>query len=100
MGEQEKKQESISVCGTDCSACGCFGQMCNGCNACEGKVFHAPEGQACPIYDCVKNTKGMRHCGQCGEVPCKIWLATRDPKYTDEEFQENVAARVQMLRKE
>ena len=100
MGEQEKKQESISVCGTDCSACGCFGQMCNGCNACEGKVFHAPKGQACPIYDCVKNTKSMQHCGQCGEVPCKIWLATRDPKFTDEEFQENVAARVQMLRKE
>lgn len=47
-------RENISVCGTDCSVCYCFGKMCNGCNSCEGKVFHAPEGKVCPIYDCVK----------------------------------------------
>lgn len=49
-----EKQENISVCGTDCGACYCFG---------------------------------------------KIWLDTRDPKFSDEEFNRNVAARVQMLRK-
>lgn len=32
----------MSVCGTDCSACYCYGEMCSGCSACEGKVFHAP----------------------------------------------------------
>ena len=78
---QTDKQDLLSVCGTDCGACYCFGKMCNGCNACEGKVFHAPEGKACPIYD------------------CKIWAGTRDPKYTDEEFNANVAMRVQALGK-
>ena len=39
----------ISCCGTDCSKCGCFGNMCKGCSASLGKVFHAPDGQACPI---------------------------------------------------
>lgn len=94
------KQENMSVCGTDCSVCYCFGQMCNGCNACEGKVFHALEGQACPIYHCVRKDRGMQNCGQCGEVPCKIWLETRDPRFSDEEFKENVEMRIQMLWKE
>ena len=91
MGEQEKKREPISVCGTDCSACGCFGQMCNGCNACEGKVFHAPKGQACPIYDCVKNTKSMQHCGQCGEVPCKIEVCMANNKELVDYIMEQLA---------
>lgn len=97
---QADRQALISVCGTDCSACYCFGQMCNGCNTSEGKVFHVPEGKACPIYDCVSNTKSMHNCGECSEVPCKIWLATRDPKFSDEEFKENVEMRVKALRKE
>ena len=41
----------LSVCGTDCKACYCFGSMCTGCHACSGKVFHVPEGKACAIYD-------------------------------------------------
>lgn len=97
---EEHQKELISVCGTDCSACYCFGKMCNGCNSCAGKVFHAPEGKACPIYDCVRNSKCMQNCGECGDVPCKIWFNTRDPKFSDEEFNENVAMRVQALKKE
>ncbi|MGL5259727.1 MAG: helix-turn-helix domain-containing protein [Lachnospiraceae bacterium] len=91
-------QEDISVCGTDCSSCYCFGKMCNGCNSCEGKLFHAPEEKACPIYDCVNNNKCMKSCGECNEVPCKIWLDTREPKFSDEEFNENVAMRINALR--
>lgn len=90
--------EFISVCGTDCKECYCYGKMCNGCNACEGKVFHA-QGKACAIYDCVVNTKCMRNCGECAEVPCGIWYATRDPKFSDEEFNENIAQRLAMLKK-
>lgn len=97
---QAARRERISVCGTDCSACYCFGKMCDGCNECEGKVFHAPEGKACPIYDCVRNRKSLSDCGKCGEVPCEIWNRTRDPKFTDEEFNENVAIRVQNLKRD
>ena len=42
----------------------------------------------------------MQNCGECGEVPCKIWFDTRDPKFSDEEFNENIAMRVQALKKE
>lgn len=91
---------NISVCGTDCGACYCFGKMCNGCNNCAGKVFHAPEGKACPIYDCVRNEKELHNCGKCGEIPCGIWLNTRDPKFSDEEFDLNVKTRIQTLKEE
>lgn len=97
-GDKETMENSnISVCGTDCSVCYCFGEMCKGCNECAGKVFHVQEGKACPIYECVRNEKGLHNCGKCESVPCKIWMETRDPKYSDEEFQENVDMRVRML---
>lgn len=94
------KQALISVCGTDCGMCSYFGNMCSGCNACEGRVFHAPEGKACPIYHCVKHDRGMHDCGECGEAPCAIWMKTRDPKLPDEEFHQNVAMRIKTLHKE
>lgn len=51
--------ENISVCGTDCGACSFFGGLCRGCNECQGRVFHAPAGCACPIYACVREKKGL-----------------------------------------
>ena len=89
---------NLSVCGTDCSVCYCFGKMCTGCNECSGKVFHAPEGEACAIYNCTVNERGLKNCGECGEAPCDIWQKTRDPKYSDEEFAENVRVLIQALR--
>ena len=50
----------ISCCGSDCSTCYCFGNMCRGCNAVCGKVFHMPEGKECPIYYCCKIEKGFK----------------------------------------
>lgn len=88
----------LSVCGTDCSTCYCYGKMCNGCSVCEGKVFHAPEGKACPIYDCVRNQKGLKSCEACEAVPCEIWRNTRDPKFSDEEFEKNMRERIACLR--
>lgn len=85
-----------SVCGTDCGLCSCRGSLCQGCSASEGRVFHSPEG--CPIYRCVRERKGLPDCGRCGELPCAIWEGTRDPKFTDEGFRENIAGRVARLR--
>lgn len=88
----------ISVCGSDCSACYCYGNVCNGCNEAEGKVFHMPEGEVCPIYECTVITNRYGHCGECEELPCHIWRSTRDPKFTDEEFEENIRERVANLK--
>lgn len=91
-------KSNLSVCGTNCSTCYCYGNMCEGCNQCKGKVFHVADGKSCGIYDCVKNKKGLQNCGNCKEVPCDIWMKTRDPKFSDEEFKENVKNRVDALK--
>lgn len=89
----------ISVCGLDCSACYCFeAKMCIGCSACEGKVFHCAEGEACAIYDCCVNKRGFADCSQCSDVPCDIWRSTRDPKLTDEEFEKGISDRLACLK--
>lgn len=93
-----KKMANLSVCGTDCRTCGCFGNMCTGCNECEGKVFHAPEGTACAIYQCSIHDKGLKGCGECDKAPCDIWRNTRDPRYSDEEFEQNIQMRIQALK--
>lgn len=87
----------ISCCGTKCNTCYCYGNMCNGCNECKGKVFHVPKGETCSIYECSKNHKQLKNCGECKDVPCNIWMKTRDPKFSDEEFQKNIEMRIQNL---
>ncbi len=90
--------KNISCCGTDCSGCGFYGKNCTGCNQCEGKVFYVPQGKTCPIYECVVIQKQQKNCGTCKELPCAIWKRNRDPKYTDEEFEQNIQERIRMLK--
>lgn len=100
-GFSKKRQREIlglSCCGTDCEACGCFGTLCKGCNASDGKVFHAPAGKACPIYACSAQNKRLATCGECGEAPCSVWMGTRDPNLSDEEFEATVTTRMKNLK--
>ena len=91
----DKPETRLSVCGTDCRSCGCYGNLCQGCNECGGKVFHSPEG--CGIYACVKS-RSLKDCGGCPEIPCETWRKTRDPQYTDEEFEKSISDRVSALK--
>ena len=100
-GFSKKKQREIlstvSRCGANCLTCYCFGEMCKGCNACDGHVFHMKEGERCPIYVCA-GEKGYADCGGCPDAPCDIWRRTRDPKFSDEEFQKNIEGRLKLLK--
>ena len=89
----------LSVCGMDCSACSLHGNLCTGCNEACGKVFHALEGKPCPIYGCCVNKYHYATCASCGQIPCSIWQATRNPSMTDEQFQQSVNDRVFTLKK-
>lgn len=89
----------ISCCGADCGACPCYGNMCKGCNASCGKVFHAPEGKECGIYFCCRIKNGFHSCGECKKLPCELILNTRDPALSDEEFMKTVDERVNRLKK-
>lgn len=91
-------KENISCCGTDCSSCNLYGNMCIGCNEARGKVFHAPEGKECPIYYCSRVKNGLDSCGECDKLPCEAILGTRDPSLTEEEFLKTVEDRVNRLK--
>lgn len=88
----------INVCGSMCEGCYCLDKICKGCNECEGKVFHAG-GHYCPIYDCAVNQMGFKNCGECDKISCDIWRKTRDPNYSDIEFEANIAERLKRLEK-
>lgn len=99
--EQEankKMTNTISCCGAECKTCGCYGTICKGCNESMGQVFHAPKGEACPIYECSVNQKQQNGCGTCENLPCEIWKKTKDPSLSDEEFEETIRQRVDRLR--
>ena len=56
-----------------------------------------------PIYckenECVVNQKDMKGCGECEHIPCEIWRKTKDPAFTEEEFERNIQERVDRLKK-
>ncbi len=92
--------KEISVCGSNCSKCYCFEQkMCQGCNACCGVVFHC-HGNECPIYHCSVTKHHFKSCLECDKIPCDIWKRTRDPKFSDEEFEKNINDRINLLKEQ
>lgn len=100
-GFSKKKQREIlalSCCGTECKMCSFYKTMCQGCNETSGKVFHAPQGKACPIYECSVQKKKFANCAGCGELPCAIWKATKDPQLSQEEFEKTIVERVKNLK--
>lgn len=102
-GFSKKRQREIlgiSCCGTECTKCEYYKTLCGGCNECQGKVFHAPKGKACPIYGCAVQKKRFVTCGDCEQLPCAIWKETKDPQLSDEEFAKTVTERVKNLKGE
>ncbi|MDA3884703.1 MAG: DUF3795 domain-containing protein [Candidatus Delongbacteria bacterium] len=88
--------KNLSKCGVNCSTdCKAFKVECAGCNELEGKVswaeFYGKE--KCPIYECSK-LKGFKNCNECGKAPCDIWLSTRNPDFTDDQFKEDIDSRL------
>ena len=95
---EKSADDLISCCGMDCRTCYCFKNMCQGCNALCGKVFHAPKGKECPIYYCCRIKNRFHSCGECEKLPCDLILNTKDPGMTKEEFMKNVDERVKRLK--
>lgn len=95
--KRQREITGLSCCGTECKKCSFHGTLCTGCNECQGKVFHAPKGRACPIYECSVKKMRFATCADCQQIPCVIWKETRDPQMSDEEFQNSITERVKNL---
>jgi len=92
---------TLSVCGLKCNECEFFNKTCSGCVAVKGSTFWAIEmmpSKVCPLFDCAVNKKGFKDCGDCAELPCKMFREMKDPKTSDEEHQRMLLERVKLLR--
>lgn len=91
----------LSVCGLKCNECEYFNSTCSGCVSIKGSTFWAKEmmpEKVCPLYDCSVNKKHFKNCGDCTQLPCKLFLDMKDPKSTDEEHKKSIELRVKLLR--
>jgi len=91
----------LSACGLICDECEYFNNTCTGCINVKGSTFWAVEmlpDKVCPLYDCSVNRNSFRNCGDCGELPCKMFREMKDPSLSDEEHQKSIVTRVSALR--
>lgn len=93
---------NLSACGLVCDECEFFGKECAGCRAVQGVTFWAQEMPTgvCPLYDCSVNKRGYKDCGDCAELPCKLFREMKDPNSTDEEHQKALVERGARLKKQ
>ncbi|MFH0967731.1 MAG: DUF3795 domain-containing protein [Methanobacteriota archaeon] len=77
-----------TVCGLWCDNCDHFEKECQGCTDGGGCVFwtNFVDINACPVYTCCIEEKGLPHCGYCDEMPCERYTRFRDPDQTDDEI--------------
>jgi hypothetical protein len=91
----------LTRCGVCCSKdCKAYGTECRGCEALAGRVPWAPYygKEHCPIYECTMQ-RGLLSCGDCGQAPCRVWQATRNPDASDEAFNADIHSRLRNLEK-
>lgn len=91
----------ISACGLICEDCEFFNKTCAGCYNVKGSTFWAVEmmpQKVCPLYNCAINEKGFLNCGDCSELPCKMFVEMKDPALSDQEHEESLVRRVDLLR--
>ena len=91
----------LSACGLICDECEFYNKTCTGCKNVKGSTFWAKEmmpSKVCPLYDCSVNTRNYKDCGDCAELPCKMFREMKDPNSTEEEHQKSLLTRVSLLR--
>lgn len=91
----------LSTCGLVCDECEFYNKTCTGCRNVKGSTFWAKEmmpSKVCPLYDCSVNTRKYKDCGDCAELPCKMFREMKDPNSTEEEHQKSLLTRVSRLR--
>ena len=91
----------LSPCGVDCTQCSSYRDTCAGCREIKGKVYWAGYvgAEVCPMYGCCINEKKMNHCGECAELPCRLYFDTRDPSVSEEEHEAGIRLRADTLKK-
>jgi hypothetical protein len=91
----------LSACGLICDECEFYNKTCTGCINVKGSTFWAKEmmpTKVCPLYDCPVNKKSYKNCGDCSELPCKMFREMKDPNSSEEEHRKSLITRAARLR--
>jgi len=78
----------LSSCGLKCiTDCKSYRKECYGCNEMQGRVSWAKRfgSERCAIYNCVHEKK-LTSCGECSQMPCRLWFEVRNPFISDKDF--------------
>ena len=85
----------LSVCGLDCDSCNFYPAECEGCREVDGKPVWTETG--CELYLCCSE-KNFKTCGDCHELPCKMFIELKDPNISEEEHLKEIKNRVERLK--
>ncbi len=88
------------ACGTYCGMCRFYNEKCRGCGAVQGKPFWVKEyhREVCRLYDCAVNKRNLSHCGECAELPCRLFIQSSDPSLSPEQALASREARIEALK--
>lgn len=94
-------EKYVGACGCICSDCRVFKISCEGCYSIKGKAvwLHEVGLDICDFYECSVIEKGLKHCGECNEIPCNKFWTNKNPKWTDDKHKTLVLERTAMLKK-
>jgi len=90
----------ISNCGLICDECDFHIKICPGCFEVKGRTFWSQElpGKICSLFDCSKNDRKYHSCGDCKDLPCRMFIELKDPNISDEEHERLLEIRVKRLK--
>ena len=54
--------------------------------------------KTCPLFNCSVNEREYQHCGNCAELPCKMFKEFKDPDASEQEHEEYLVKRVELLK--
>lgn len=92
----------LGPCGTNCETCYDYKVNCPGCRKSEGKAYWTSYTglDVCPIYRCCIGDRGHVSCGECSNLPCRLFYENRDPAVSPETHAADVLLRAGRLRTE
>lgn len=85
----------LSICGLDCNGCDFYQTDCEGCREVKGKPFWTEI--VCELFSCCSE-KEFNTCGDCDELPCKLFIELKDPNISQEQHLKEVQNRVNRLK--
>jgi len=93
-------EQYIGACGCNCSDCPLFNKDCKGCYDIQGKPCWLTEVnlEVCDFYECAVINKKLKHCGECGQIPCDNFWANKNPDWTEEQHKKIVESRTILLK--